>query len=51
MENEKKKLSLKLSLKKETLRELDTTQVDVLDQVVAGTCGCTSPVARTVPIE
>ncbi len=49
MEN-KKKLSLKLSLKKETLRELDTTQVGVLDQVVGGTCPCTSPVARTAPV-
>ncbi len=44
MANEKK-----LSLKKETLRELDTAQVDALDQIVGGTCGCTSPVARTAP--
>ncbi|WP_375760334.1 hypothetical protein [Corallococcus exercitus] len=32
-----KSLKLKLSLKKETLRELNDSQVGVLDQVVGGT--------------
>ena len=32
-----KSLKLKLSLKKETLRELNDSQVDALDQVVGGT--------------
>ena len=58
MANEKK-LKLKLSLKKETLRELNDSQVNALDQVVGGTrtapvsancCGCSvTPEARTAP--
>jgi hypothetical protein len=52
MANEKKqqkKLTLKLSLKKETLRELNESQLDTLDQVVGGTaiCTCTYIEART----
>ncbi|HEX8436563.1 hypothetical protein [Archangium sp.] len=47
--NEKKpKLSVSLSLKKETLRELQDSQLSTLDQVVGGTgCGCTYIEART----
>jgi hypothetical protein len=51
MANEKA-LKLKLSLKKETLRELKDSQLTDLDKVVGGTgCGCTAPitVARTAP--
>jgi hypothetical protein len=53
MANEK--LKLKLSLKKETLRELSDSQLGALDQVVGGTntsancCGCTILEARTAP--
>jgi hypothetical protein len=47
---DEKKLKLKLSLKKETLRELKDSQLDTLDQVVGGTCVCGSVTggARTV---
>jgi hypothetical protein len=48
-----KSLKLKLSLKKETLRELSALEVQTLENVVGGTCtgtcGCTGPVARTAP--
>ncbi len=59
MANEKKPtLKLKLSLKKETLRELNDSEMGALDQVVGGTntsancCGCTvlTEVARTAPL-
>jgi hypothetical protein len=53
MANEKK-LKMKLSLKKETLRELSDSQLDTLDQVVGGTativCTCTMIDARSVPL-
>ena len=53
MANEKKqtqKLKLKLSLKTETLRELNESQLDTLEQVVGGTaiCTCTYIDARTM---
>jgi hypothetical protein len=53
MANEKPKLKLKLSLKKETLRELNDSQLDTLEQVVGGTCGCGSAAgqARTMYAE
>ncbi|MHA7632235.1 hypothetical protein [Corallococcus sp. M7] len=35
--SQKQSLKLKLSLKKETLRELNDSQVGALDQVVGGT--------------
>jgi hypothetical protein len=48
MANEK--LKLKLSLKKETLRELNDSQLNTLDQVVGGTgCNCTYLEARSAP--
>ncbi len=47
---DEKKLKLKLSLKKETLRELDDSRLDVLDQVVGGTCPCTWYQGRTVAL-
>jgi hypothetical protein len=51
MANEKLKLKLKLSLKKETLRELSDSQLDTLDQVVGGTgCTCTLIEARSIPM-
>ncbi len=52
MANEK--LKLKLSLKKETLRELNDSQLNTLDQVVGGTytapCTCTLIDARSIPL-
>ena len=51
MENAKKEapgLKLKLTLKKETLRTLEATEVDGLEDVVGGTCACTVVAARTV---
>ncbi|HEX8440594.1 hypothetical protein [Archangium sp.] len=48
MTNEK--LKVKLSLTKETLREVSDSQVDVLDQIVGGTgCNCTYLEARSAP--
>ena len=50
VENAKKdapSLKLKLSLKKETLRTLEATEVDGLEDVVGGTCACTAVAART----
>jgi hypothetical protein len=43
----KPKLSLKLSLKKETLRTLEAPEVSALDEVVGGTCPCTWMNAKT----
>jgi hypothetical protein len=43
-------LKLKLSLKREALRELSDVQVSALDSVVGGTgCTCTRYAARSVP--
>ncbi len=50
MENSKKAaptLKLKLSLKKETLRTLESPELNGLEDVVGGTCACTLAEART----
>ena len=50
MDNKQPK-KLKLEIKKESLRTLDTKEIDLLDSVVGGTGGGGSGCTRTIIIE